>query len=304
MKQYLRFAKRFGLLFTPLVATSVLFTSPSQASTFAFSDGELNLTDFNGILSTEFNSDNNGETKGITLGKNDFVNLQNIPTVERSNSPPKAFTDVVSSVSGEGRNYTGFVKSDSEIVGNFNIGAGKTFSFNFSSFLNLGTQIDASPVENAQAQGDIGFSLYDTSDIPEQTLPNFLTGLLDNPNSINKSPLSFFSVAGKINTVGNDFLNYQNSSDITLTETYKEVDLEGNEEMALAEFSGYFQRYFEKQANITLVATRRSQAKVTAPEPSTSLALVLFSALIAIANKGRFRTKFLNNSSGMKMVKL
>lgn len=304
MKQYLRFAKRFPLLFTPLVATSVLFTSPSQASTFAFSDGELNLTDFKGILSTEFNSDNNGETKGITLGKNDFVNLQNIPTTETSNAPPKAFTDIISSVSGEGRNYTGFVTSDSEIVGNFEIGAGKTFSFNFSSFLNLGTQIDTSPVENAQANGDIAFYLYDTSDIAKETLPNFISGLLDNPNSINKNPLSFFSVAGNINTVGKDFLSYQNSSDITLSETYKEVDFEGNEEKALAEFKGYFQRYFEKQANITLIATRRSQAKVTAPEPSTSLALVLFFGLLAIANKGRFRTKFLKNSSGMKMVKL
>ncbi|NMG21605.1 hypothetical protein DP116_19985 [Brasilonema bromeliae SPC951] len=304
MKQYLRFAKRFGLLFTPLVATSVLFTSPSQAATFAFSDGELSLTDFNGILSTEFNSDNNGETKGITLGKNDFVNLQNIPTVETSNSPPKAFTDVVSSVSGEGRNYTGFVKSDSEIVGNFDIGAGKTFSFNFSSFLNLGTQIDASPVENAQAKGDIAFYLYDTSNIPEQTLPDLITGLLDNPNSIKKTPLSFFSLAGNINTLGNDFLINKNSSDITLSESYKEVDLEGNEEKTLAEFRGYFQRYFEKQANITLIATRRSQARVTAPEPSTSLALVLFFGLLAIANKGRFRTKILNNSSGIKMVKL
>ncbi|KAB8334319.1 hypothetical protein SD80_007825 [Scytonema tolypothrichoides VB-61278] len=262
------------------------------------------MTDFNGILSTEFNSDNNGETKGITLGKNDFVNLQNIPTVETSNSPPKAFTDVVSSVSGEGRNYTGFVKSDSEIVGNFDIGAGKSFSFNFSSFLNLGTQIDASPVENAQAKGDIAFYLYDTSDIPEQTLPDFITGLLDNPNSVKKSPLSFFSLAGNINTLGNDFLSKKNSSDITLSESYKEVDLEGNEEKTLAEFRGYFQRYFEKQANITLIATRRSQAKVTAPEPSTSLALVLFLGLLAVAKKGRFRAKHLKISSGIKMVKL
>ncbi|NMF64095.1 hypothetical protein DP115_15480 [Brasilonema octagenarum UFV-OR1] len=304
MKQYLRFAKRFRLLFTPLVATSVLFTSPCQAATFAFSDGELSLTDFNGILSTEFNSRNHGETEGLAMGKNSFVSLENYLTVETSNSPLRAFTDVASTVSGEGINYTGLVQSDSEIVANFDIDAGKTLSFNFSSFLNLGTQIDASPVENAQAKGDIAFYLFDTSDIPEETLSDLLIDLLDNPDSIKKTPLSFFHLGGNINTLGNDYLNYQNSSDITLTENYKKTDVEGNEEHTLVEYEGFFQRYFEKQANLTLIVTRRSQARVTAPEPSTSLALLLFLGLLAIVHKGRSRAKKLKDSSGIIVVKL
>ncbi|NJM71244.1 MAG: hypothetical protein HC862_14020 [Scytonema sp. RU_4_4] len=304
MKQYLGFAKRFSLLCTPFVATSVLFTSPSQAATFAFSDGELSLTNFNGILSTEFNSDNDAETEGITLGKDDFVDLQNNPVVETSISPPEAFTDVFSSVSGEGTNYTGFVKSNSEIVGNFNIGAGQTFSFDFSSFLNLGTEIEASPVENAQANGDISFYLFDTSDISEQDLPDFLTSLLDDPSSIDESPLSFFSLTGSVSTLGDDFLTSQNSSDITLTDTYQTVDFEGNEESALTELTGSFQRYFDKDANVTLIATRRNQARVTAPEPTTNLALLLFSALLAIANKDRLKANLLKHSSGVKVIKL
>ncbi|MBW4632109.1 MAG: hypothetical protein KME30_09460 [Iphinoe sp. HA4291-MV1] len=304
MKQYLRFAKQFSLLFTPLVATSVLFTSPSRAATSAFSDGELSLTDFSGILFTEFNSDNNADTEAITLGKDDFVDFQNNPVVETSTSPAKAFTDVVSSVNGEGRNYTGLVKSNSGIVGNFDIGAGQTFSFNFSSFLNLGTDIDASPIENAQANGDIAFYLFDTSDISEQALPDFLTGLLDDPNSINKSPLSFFSLSGNVSTLGDDFILSQNSSDITLTNTSKEVDFEGNEEFAFADFTGSFQRYFDKSANVTLIATRRSKARVTAPEPSTSLALLSFLALLVIANKNRLKANILRRSLEVKAIKL
>ncbi|NMG08015.1 hypothetical protein DP117_14395 [Brasilonema sp. UFV-L1] len=303
MNKYLGFGKRFSVLCTPLVATSVLFTSPSQAATFAFSDGELSLTNFSGILSTEFSSNNNAETEGITLGKDDFVDLQNNPVVETSSSPPKASTDVFSSVSGEGRNYTGLVKSHSGIVGNFNIGAGQTFSFDFSSFLSLGTEIETSPVENAQANGDIAFYLFDTSDISEQALPNFLTGLLEDSSSINNNSLSFFSLTGSVSTVGDDFLLTQNSSDITVTDTYTKVDFEGNEESALTELTGSFQRYFEKNTNVTLIATRRSQARVTAPEPATGFALLLFSALLAMANKDRLKANFSKRFSTVKIIK-
>lgn len=304
MKQYLGFVKRFSLLFTPLVATSVLFTSPSQAATFAFSDGDLSFTNFSGVLFTEFDSDNNGETEGITLGKDDFVGLQNHPVVETKTFPPQAFTDVVSSVSGEGRNYTGFVKSDSAIVGNFDIAAGQTFAFDFSSFLNLGTKIDAPPAENAQANGDIAFSLFDTSDISEQALPNFIANLLDNPSGINRNPFSFFSIVGNVSTLGDDSIISQNSQDIALIDNLKSVNSGGNEEFAKASFAGSFQRYFGNPANVTLIATRRSQARVKAPEPSTSLALLLFLALLAIANKGRLRENILGRSSFVKVIKL
>ena len=304
MKQYLGFAKRFSLLFTPLVATSVLFSLPSQAATFAFSDGDLSFTNFSGVLFTEFDSDNNAETEGITFGKDDFVELENNPVVDTKNFPQEVFTDVVSSVSGKGRNYTGFVKTDSEIIGNFDISAGQTFAFNFSSFLNLGTEIDAPPAENAQANGDIAFSLFDTSDIPEQALPSFIANLLDNPSSINRNPFSFFSIVGNVSTVGDDFILSQNSQDINLSNNFKDVISGGNQEFANASFVGSFQRYFGNPANVTLIATRRSQARVTAPEPSTSLALLLFLALLAIANKGRLRANISGRSSFLKVIKL
>ncbi|WP_017315276.1 hypothetical protein [Mastigocladopsis repens] len=304
MKQYLGFTKRFSLLFTPLVASSVLFTSPSQAATFAFSDGELSFTNFSGSISTEFNSDNNGETKAITLDNDDFVDFQNNPVVETSDSPANAFTDVVSSVSGDGRNYIGLVKSESEIVGNFDIGAGQTFSFNFSSFLDLGTEIDTSPAENAQANGEISFYLFDTSNISEQALPDFLDNLLDNPSSINTSAFSFFSLDGNVNTLGDDSITSQNSQDITLTDNFTFVSSGGNQELVTASFAGSFQRYFDNSANITLIATRRSEARVTAPEPSTSLALLLFLALLALVNKGRLRANISAHSLRVKVIKL
>ncbi|KAB8320456.1 hypothetical protein SD81_002335 [Tolypothrix campylonemoides VB511288] len=301
MNLYLRFAKRFSLLLTPLVATSVLFTSPSQAATFAFSEGELLLEKFSGVLSGEFGVDNSAENVALTNGSDDSVNLNNNPI--NQTSLQEVFTFGQSTANGKGRNYFGLAGTDATIVGNFDIEANQTFAFDFSSFLNQETKIDTPIAENAQASSDVAFYLFDTSDIPVDGLSNLINNLLDNPSSINRNPFAFFSLAGNLSTLGEDSIN-QNGQGITLSNDFSNITSNGNEEFATASFAGSFQRYFNNPANVTLIATRRSQARVTAPEPSTSLALLLFLALLVIANKGRLRENILGRSYEVKVIKL
>ncbi|ARV60919.1 hypothetical protein BZZ01_21925 [Nostocales cyanobacterium HT-58-2] len=290
MKQYLERVKRFSLLFTPAVATSVLFASPSWAATFAFSQGDLLLENFSGVLFAEFGADNSAENNALANGPDDLVNLNNNPINQTSTSPLEVFTSGQSTVDGVGRNYFGLAGTNGTIVGNFDIGANQTFAFDFSSVLDLQTEIDTPKAENAQASSDVAFYLFDTSDVPVDGLSDLIENLLDNPNSINRNPLAFFSLAGNLSTLGDDSIN-QNGQGITLTNNFRNITSNGNFEFAEAFFEGSFQRYFEKPANVTLITTRRGRGRVTAPEPSTSFALVSFLALVAIATKAQRKAK-------------
>lgn len=282
MKKYLRFAQRFSLVFTPLVATSVLFTLPSQAATFAFSEGDLLLEKFSGVLSGAFGVDNSAQTVGFTNGSDGSVNLNNNPI--NQTSLQEVFTFNQSTTDGKGRNYFGLAGTDATIIGNFDIEGKQTFAFDFSSFLNQETKIDTPSSENAQASSDVAFYLFDTSDIPVDGLPDLINNLLDNPSSIHRNPFAFFSVAGNLSTLGEDSIN-QNGQGITLSNDFRNINSGGNQEFTTASFAGSFQHYFSNPANVTLIATRRTQARVVAPEPSTSLAVLLFLALFAIAKK-------------------
>ena len=286
MKHYQILRARFLLLVTPLIATSTFLPSPSQAATFASSQGELNFTNFSEPFSI-IGIQNQAETFSFANGGS--VNAQNINAVTNStDEPPSASTSALSQASGDSKDYLGTAKTQAKIVGNFDVEPGQLFSFDFSSALDLQTAIDAPPVENAKASGNISFELFDTTDIPEPSLEDFVSGLLSNTtNSIQKNPLDFFSLTGNLNTLGNDnFITNQKSQNVTLTED-KEFSFGGNEEFATDFVKGSLQRSFDRKANLTLVALRSTEARVTAPEPSTNLALVLFFGLLAVATKGK-----------------
>ena len=286
MKHYQVLRSRFLLLVTPLIATCTFLPSPSQAATFASSQGELNFTNFSEPFSI-IGTQNQGETFSFANGGS--VNAQNSNAVTNStDEPPSASTSALSQASGDSKDYLGTAITQAKIVGNFDVEPGKLFSFDFSSALDLQTAIDAPPVENAKASGNISFELFDTTHIPEPTLEDFVSGLLSNTtNSIQKNPLDFFSLTGNLNTLGNDnFITNQKSQNVTLTED-KEFSFGGNEEFATDFVKGSLQRSFDRKANLTLVALRSTEARVTAPEPSTNLALVLFFGLLAVATKGK-----------------
>ncbi|MBR8837833.1 MAG: hypothetical protein DSM106950_28460 [Stigonema ocellatum SAG 48.90 = DSM 106950] len=287
MKQYLVFAQHFFLLVTPLIATSTLLTSPSQAATFSFSQGTLNITNLSESFSTT-ESQNQGNVSAVANGG--IVNAQNMKAVANIIPDPlEVYTSAKSLASGESNDYFGTAETAAKIIGNFDVDAGKLFSFNFASALDLKTTIDNPPTEKASASGKLSFLLFDTTDIPEKSLPDFLSGLLANTtDSISKNPLDFFSLSGNLDTLDNDnFITNQKSENVILTSENKQFSFGGTQEFATDFVEGSLQRSFDRKANLTLVTLRSTQARVIAPEPSMNLALFLFFGLFVVATKAQ-----------------
>lgn len=285
---------------TPLLATSTLSALPSQAATFASSFGDLQLTNFSESFAT-IESDNDADTSVFANGGTASVNNQAVVDTDSS----EAFAFATSEVFGESKDYFALAQTQATIVGNFFIDPGTTFSFDFQSFLDLETFIDEPPTENATALGELSFSLYDTSNIPENSLPDFLTNLLSDPTNIQTSPLAFFSLSGNLNTAGSgDFVNTRKSDNISLSIQERDFNNGGNEEFASAVFAGSFQRRFDNPANLTLVALRKTEARATAPEPSNTLALLALPGLLGIATKARRKATTPTRSFDRKVTKI
>ena len=286
MRQSLGTFPHFLLLVTPLIATSALLIPPGKAATLATSAGDLSFTNFSESFSTIVKQ-NQGETSAFSHGG--IVNVQNQAKTDSTDNPPAASTSALSSASGDSKDYLGLAQTRAKIISNFDVDASKPFSFDFNATLDLETSIDESPVENTRAIGDISFLLFDTSDIPKQNLSDFVSHLLDPTNSsIQKTPLDFFFLTGNLNILShNDVITSQKSQNITFSDESNQLSFEGNQEIAQASITGSFQRSFNNRANLTLIAVRRNQARVVAPEPSTTLALILFCGLVVVATKKR-----------------
>src|SRR5579883_391526 len=255
MKQYLAFTQRFLLLVTPLLASTALTAAPSRAATFSSSEATLDLIDLSTSFST-LESQNLGTTLAVANGG--IVNAQNINAVANVTPDPlEVYTRATSLASGDSKDYFGTADATAKIVGNFDVDPGQLFSFNFTSALDLETSIDNPPTENASASGKLAFYLLDTTNIPENNLPNFLSDLLSNPTDSNlQNPLDFFSFTGYVNTVGNnDFITTQKSANVTLAED-KEFTFGGTQEFATDFIEGSLQRSFNRKTNLTLIALR------------------------------------------------
>ncbi|MDF5724637.1 MAG: hypothetical protein PUP91_30070, partial [Rhizonema sp. PD37] len=176
MRQSLGIFQHFLLLVTPLIATSALLIPSGKAATLATSAGDLSFTNFSESFSTIVKQ-NQGETSAFANGG--IVNVQNQANINYTDNPPAASTSALSAAFGESKDYLGLAETRAKIISNFDVDASKPFSFDFNTTLDLETSIDQSPVENARAIGDISFLLFDTSDIPKQSLPDFLSHLLD-----------------------------------------------------------------------------------------------------------------------------
>jgi len=283
-----RFTQRFFILVTPLIATSSLVTSPTQAATLALSQGEFYLKHFS--LDPEVTATvNNAKTSAIA--KDGEVSATNNANIDFLLEPPKVINTSLSQAFGENRNYLGLANAEGKVLGNFFVDAGDTFSVDFTAFLDLETSIDAS-AENAKASADISFLLFDTTDITDPNLlDDFFTHLLsDTKPNIKKTPLDFFYLNANVNSFNdNDFITSQKSEYVTLSNQDTQYNFGGNDEFATATFTGSLKRSFATPTNLTFIQVRRSHVKVSVPEPSTSLALLFLSALVAIATKAKLK---------------
>ncbi|KAB8331206.1 hypothetical protein SD80_027185 [Scytonema tolypothrichoides VB-61278] len=274
MKQRLRFVRRV-LFVTPFIASSALGTAPSQAATLAYSQGDFNFTNFS-QTPLGIGTDTNANT--VTIGNGGIVVAlaQGAATFVTSPTPPEASNFSLSQALGESRDYLGEAESQAALIGNFVVNAQTPFSFDFTTNLTLETSIDNPPAENARAAGDIFFALIDTT---------------------NNTVLDFFDLTGNLETLGdNDFIAFQKSDNVTLNNPVTTSNFGGNQESATAFIQGSVQRSFANETNVALVEVKRNRARVIAPEPSTSLALLSFCSIIGLVGKAKRKAMTLVSS--------
>jgi hypothetical protein len=262
MTKYLGFSKQIFLIATSLLASSVLAISPSRAATFASSDGKFALINFSQSPSS-VSTDTTADT--LAIEKGGMVKALAEPQAFFLQPPLVGFNSSLSQAFGENKDYLGEAISEATLIGLFDVAENTSFSFDFAGILNLSTSIDEPSIENARASGEISFALFDIS-----------------KNRI----LDFFSLAGNLITEGdNDFIAYQKSDNVTLNSPVIESNFGGKQEFATAIVGGSFKSTFEKQTNLALVEVKRNRVRVSTPEPSTYLALLFSSGIIAVALK-------------------
>lgn len=264
MKANRVFAKRLLLFIAPLVLRSVA-ASPVQAATLAFSEGLFQLCDFSqSPYSTETFAGASTFTFSQT-GSSAAAFAQEEAIFFRE---PTWTLDLSSNLAfGESKDHLGVAETESKLIGNFIIGSGQLFSFDFAAYLNLGTSIDFPEQEYAGADVNLFFGVFDTTDKPT---------LLD-----------FFAFSGTITTPEErDSMDFIKSDNIALNQNEVGANFGGNQEAIQAYIEGSFSRYFDSPTHVSLIQTKTNKAVVKVPEPSSALALLSF-GLICLRFKAR-----------------
>ena len=266
MKVSHKLANSLLLFFTPVITGLSITASPSLAATLASSTALFRLDNFthspqNSLVFISTNTDSFASEGIANPSSNLFAEFFISPYTYAQNQS-EAFAE------GEGWEYTGMAQNVTAVVGeNFLVQANETFSFDFAGILDLYTSIDTPPNEGASADGSISFQLY---------------------NSITGNLLDYFVFGGHLVTPeSGDFIGYPKSNNVTLNSdvTY----FGGNKEFAFASLQGNYSRTFDSLTYLTLVEVKTNRATVKAPEPSSTLGLILF-CLIALGYKFKIST--------------
>jgi hypothetical protein len=243
MKLNSKLAQRLFLCVAPLVSGSVFVALPSMAATTATSEARVNIDNFShNPLGVATLTDTNTFTSATNGAVSANANAGATFLADPSAGPTQAYNTSFSTVNGNGHNYLGEADSFAGLIGyDFLIGGGETFSFNFNSFLNLGTSIDNPSAEMATSAGNIAFMLFDSSDL--------------------NNPLDFFTLTGNLTTQGGtDFIGTNNSANVTLASNYTSSSFGGTQESAVASIQGWFSRAFDKLTHLTLVEGKVNHA--------------------------------------------
>jgi hypothetical protein len=281
MNQYQGISKRILLIFSSLIASTALATSPSQAATFALSEGVLDFTKFS---QSPLTVGTDVDTDTLAIANNNMVGTLADAEANFIVVPPKASSLSLSQAFGSGnRAYLGLAESEAKLIGNFVVDAGTPFSFDFTTSLKLEVSVD-NPLlsEKASASGDISFVLLDTA---------------------NQSVLDFFNVVGDLSTVDNkDFIAFQKSENVSLNNPVTQSNFGGNQEFAQVNLQGSLQRTFANKTNLTLIEVKRNKARVEVPEPSSGLALLVLCGVTGITLKCRRKAATSAKSLEIKVV--
>src|SRR5690242_9261797 len=134
------------MLVTPIAAGVSLAASPSQASTLAYSGSEFEFYNFShnpDTVSTLANTNTDVFSHGGSISA-----LANAKANFKVN-PALAFNYSVAQAFGENQDYVGLAQSDAQVIGNFLVDAGNSFSFDFTGSLEMATAIDNPVGESA-----------------------------------------------------------------------------------------------------------------------------------------------------------
>ncbi|MGB3755550.1 MAG: hypothetical protein WBA07_04155 [Rivularia sp. (in: cyanobacteria)] len=272
MKNYFGLSQSLLMLTASCIAGCVLSASPSRAATFSSSETSLVFTDFSHSASDAFTKTIANSISTSQEGKVEAIS-DSTAFIETDSSV--AINSSFSLANGKSKNYMGMASSSSEIKGIFNIEENTVFSFNFFANLTLSTSIDSYPGENAQASGKVWFALFDVN--------------------TNKK-LDFFNASsGLTATNDNDFVNYSKQGDITLNYPFAISDFGGWEESSQISVAGFYERNFETQTTLALVAFTNNQVKVSASEPTNQVALLFLSSAIVVGIKSKQRNTLIGS---------
>ncbi|MBW4496669.1 MAG: hypothetical protein KME26_27040 [Oscillatoria princeps RMCB-10] len=280
MKPYQGIAKRLVLFIAPIVAAPALSQAPAMAATLAFSEAAFQFDNFS-HSAYSLGTTTNANTLALVTGPASST----IATAAAMAYfvPESAGNISLSAASGQGSNYVGLAQSMAQVVGNFLVGPGESFGFNFNASLALGSAVD-NPKEMASAAGRTAFFLFGSTD--------------GEPASL----LDYFSVLGQVTTPGNNFLDWQSSDNINYTSDTS-LNYTDTESLALAAFEGWYQRSFDSQIQLTLVEYKQNEAHVKAPEPSFRLAFPLLLFFICVSWKSRRKAAILGQLDITKIEK-
>lgn len=260
--------KRLLLVFTPSLAISMVAISPSNAATFGSSRGVFEFEEFSQSPSATFTSvEGNTSTISISGG----TVFADVNAAANFLVAPAEASNVSSAIAlGDTGDYLGLAESEATVVGSFDVKENTPFYFEFDGNLQLETSIDNPSSEKVRAAGDIAFALVDTKD-----------------NTL----VDAFSLVSNITTPGDgddyDFIAYQASDHIFLDNPTTIYEFGGNQENARADIAGYYQRTFKDDRNLALIEVKRNRVRVSAPEPSATLALLICCGIVGVSLKAK-----------------
>ncbi|MEG4228104.1 PEP-CTERM sorting domain-containing protein [Microcoleus sp. N9_B2] len=261
------FANAF-LLATPVVTSLTVGIAPSSAATIAASAAEVSINNFS-HRPTDTGRSTNTNTSA-TANSGFVISEANAEAVFISNCHELLAANLsTSQVIGSRSSYYGLAQSQATVIGDFDIDAKETFSFNFQTVLNLLTSVDNSQSQRAQASGNIFFGLINT-----------VTNIL----------LDSFEVVGILDSFGGSYFNLSASQSFHPTAINFNFMAEGSAAESLLYTSGVYSRTFDSATNLRLVEIKNNIAEAEAepqavPEPSTVLGTAIFLGLFARARK-------------------
>jgi hypothetical protein len=252
------------LLATPLVTGLTVGIAPSNAAIIAGSAAKVTIYNFshrpkgNGTVTNTYTETtaNNGLVISKAMAEAVFLSgAQGLWTANQSQS----------TVQGDGNNYSGFAKSQAIVLGDFDINAAETFSFNLRTILDLVTSVDNRESERASARGSISFSLINT-----------VTNIL----------VDSFDIASGLSSSSGHYLNFPPSNSFNPTTINFNLSAEGSAVKSRLSTSGAYSRRFDSATNLRLVEVNNNIAEAEAvPEPSTLLGTAIFLGLFVKRRK-------------------